>query len=461
MYLKKSIEKVIGRDVLLSDEMSNSIKLWYDAYRDRAPWVKEDVKSLNLCAAISGELARLATIELRSKVHGGRRSIVLNKAYQKFLGNIRIYTEFACAMGGVVFKPYVEDDELKVEIITAKDFYPTSIGSNGEILSAAFCEKKKVDEQVFIRVEHHELTKNGLVITNRAFKTGSLFSLGTEIELSQVEEWSELEPYTFLKGVKKPLFSYFKIPYANNVDIRSPLGVAVFSRAIKVIEEADKQYSRLLWEFEGGELAIDANIDAVKSMENDFSMPKLNKRLFRGIDIDSGGSDLYSVFAPDLRDVSIINGLDQLLIRIEDLCGLARGVFSSTLGNVRTATELKLLRQRTYSSVSDIQKSLSGALSDMIDGMSVLCDIYSLAPNDSYSMSFDFDDSTISDRESEFKERQALLECGVLSKWELRMWYLGESEEEAKRLATEAVVDYKILNETDAEGVKEENAPAT
>ena len=107
------------------------------------------------------------------------------------------------------------------------------------------------------------MTKSGVEITNRAFLEGGLFSNLSEVALERIKEWEDLEPYIFLKGVNKPLFSYFKIPFANNVSMYSPLGVSVFSRAIDVICEADKQYSRLLWEFEGGELAIDASVDAV------------------------------------------------------------------------------------------------------------------------------------------------------------------------------------------------------
>lgn len=54
------------------------------------------------------------------------------------------------------------------------------------------------------------------------------------------------------------------------------------------------------------------------------------------------------VFSPALRDVSILNGLNDLLMRIEDTCGLARGTFSNPQSEARTATEIKILKQRSY-----------------------------------------------------------------------------------------------------------------
>ena len=38
----------------------------------------------------------------------------------------------------------------------------------------------------------------------------------------------------------------------------------VYARAAELIKQADEQYSRLLWEFEGSELAIDADAIALK-----------------------------------------------------------------------------------------------------------------------------------------------------------------------------------------------------
>ena len=434
MFLYKKIEKALGMRVLVSDEMSAKIRLWRDVYTGRAPWLDENVKSMNLCCAIACELARLTTLEFKSRVSGSERAELIDKSYQNMLVNLRQNVEYACGIGGVVLKPFVEDGNLEIEYVSQDRFFPTKVNTRGEIVSAAFCEYRKVGEKQYVRIEHHEMTNEGVTITNRAFLCGGLFTSYSEVPLSKVSEWSELSEYVFFEGVKKPLFAYFKIPFANNFDLSSPLGVSVFSRALDVICEADKQYSRLLWEFEGGELAIDASVDAIRQRGKDFVMPHLKERLFRGLDIESEGGDLYSVFAPELRDSSIINGLNQLFMRIEDLCGLSRGMLSDLNQNARTATELKMMRQKTHSSVTDIQKALEKCLTELVRALSVLCDIYNLAPMGEVNLIFEFDYSIIADRTVEFKERQTLLENGVILPWEMRAWYLGESEEMAKEV---------------------------
>lgn len=59
------------------------------------------------------------------------------------------------------------------------------------------------------------------------------------------------------------------MPEANTIEAHSPLGVSGYSRAVKLIKEADLQYSRMLWEFQGGELAIDIDRDALNTVEDE------------------------------------------------------------------------------------------------------------------------------------------------------------------------------------------------
>ena len=431
--MKKKIEKALSVPVLMSDEMTKAVDLWKKAYKDSGSLFSEDVKSMNLCAAIAAEVARLVTIEFRSSITGSERAEAINKSYQELLKSIRRHTEYACVFGGVVFKPYFDGEKISVECVAADRFFPTAFSACGNIISCVFAEQKKVGDKLYLRLEYHNMTKGGVEIINKAFFQGGLFSSLSEVPLSRVKDWEDLEEYTFLEGVKKPLFSYFKIPFANNIDIYSPLGVSVYSRALDVIREADRQYSRLLWEFEGGELAIDASIDALKQNGKSYSLPRLNERLFRGIDIELSSGDLYSVFAPNLRDSSFISGLEQLLRKIEDLCGLSHGVFSNVDLSAKTATELKIMRQKTYSTITDIQASLKCALLSLLESIDLLLDIYNLAKSGSFDVSFEFDDSIICDRETEFSERKTLLDAGIIAPWEMRAWFLGESEEQARK----------------------------
>ena len=339
--------------------------------------------------------------------------------------------------------------EIEFDFVQADRFFPLSFDANGRVVEAAFIQTKvdKARERVFIRLEYHKLSGRTVTVQNFAFESTdmglansnnvrSATNLGKQIPLTDIEEWATLAPKVIIEDVDRLLFAYFKMPEANTVDPYSPLGVSGYSRVIQLIKDADMQYSRMLWEFEGGELAIDVDRDALKFVtdpngEGYTVLPDKQNRLFRKIDLNA--EDTYNVFAPPLRDESLKNGLNIILMRIEDSCGLSRGTLSE-VSNVeaKTATELKILKQRSFATNADIQYALQDALEDAVYVMDVYCTLYDVTPIGKYEVSFEWDDSIIVDSESELTKRITLMQNGLASKLETRMWYFGETENQAK-----------------------------
>ena len=64
--------------------------------------------------------------------------------------------------------------------------------------------------------------------------------------------------------------------------------------------------------------------------------------------------------------------------------------------------------------------------------MNVYCDIYDITPDGEYSVGFEWDDSILVDVEAELGKRITLMQNGLSSKLENRMWYFGETEAQAK-----------------------------
>ena len=385
---------------------------------------------------------------------------------KKLKKDLRRQLEYGVAKGGFVIKPYVvipkkneteEGEPAKPHIyfdyIQAGAFYPLAFDGSQRITEAAFIQRKVDKDTIYTRLEHHILKGNTVTVKNRAFKamntsinTNNLEAeLGTDINLTDVPEWAGLEKETKIQNVDRLLFAYFKMPEANTIDPYSPLGVSGFSRAVSLIKQADLQYSRLLWEFEGGELAIDVDRDALTELTdlNGVSHtvnPHLQERLFRPIDL--GESNTYNVFAPTFREASLIAGLNTLLMRIEDVCGLSRGTLTDAATEARTATELKILKQRNYATNADIQTALEDALRDVVYIMDVYCILYELVADGEYDVSFEWDDSILVDVDAELGKRMTLMQNGLASKVETRMWYYGETE----RQAIEALAKIRELN---------------
>ncbi|HBF2343750.1 TPA: phage capsid protein, partial [Clostridioides difficile] len=129
LFNKSSIQNELKVDIAVSDKMSRAIDLWMSMYKNKSPWINEITKSLNLSATISSEVARLVTLELESEVVGND---FLNEQYQDVLKDIRKYCEYACGVGGLVFKPYVSGDKIEVDYVQASNFFPVEYSSTGD-----------------------------------------------------------------------------------------------------------------------------------------------------------------------------------------------------------------------------------------------------------------------------------------------------------------------------------------
>lgn len=435
IFPKKSIEEAIKIDIPVSDEMTEAIELWSLMYKDKAPWLDDNTKSLNLASAIASELARLATIEMKSEITGtedtnNKRAEYLNEQYQKVINDIRTTTEYAAALGGLIFKPYIDGDNIAVDYVLADEFIPVKYDSSGNITAVIFIERMRKERNIYTRLEYHDLLKEGYYISNTAYvNENGDESLGYQVPLTEVEEWADLEPEILLTNVEKPLFGYLKMPMANTIDTRSPLGISVYARAVGLIEEADKQYSRILWEYEGSELAINASMDLFKA---DNTLPKGKERLYRKLDTDA--EDFFEPFSPAIRDESLFNGLNKILQRIEFACGLAYGTLSDVQLVEKTAEEIKVSKQRSYSTVVDIQKAIKTALIDLVYAMDVYVTLGELAPAGEYDISFEFDDSLVVDAQAEQAILLQEVAAGLIKPEMYLMRRYGVSEEQARNM---------------------------
>lgn len=453
---RNSIQNAVGVEWIISQNMQAAIDQWRNLFRNHPPWRDEETETLNLAACIAGEFARLTTLELNSVVTGSARADYLQKSYGEALACLRVQVEYAAAMGGLVFKPYLDvcqgEKRITVDYVPADRFYPTACNARGEITGAVFVESLRRGKYYYSRLEFHELAEEGYHIRNLAFRSEQENTLGRPVPLNIVEEWADLEPELILRyrnaessAPERPLFAYFRIPFANQVDASSSLGVSVYSRAVELLKQADIQYSRILWEYEGSELAVDASDTALKINESgfqafdrkkgnqDFQLPARKKRLFRSLAIQTGDKDFYNIFSPAIRDSSLFNGLNQLLRRIEFNCNLSYGTLSDPNNVDKTAEEIRSSKQRSYSAVCKIQKSLQSALEHLVWILDFYTSLYGLAPSGAYEVGFTWGDGILTDAETEFAQMKMLADSGYLKPEKLLSRYFGVTEEEARK----------------------------
>jgi len=446
-WFKRGVNSIVGTpelfkaldiEVPISPKMRDAIELWAAMHENRAPWLNEDVQSLNLAATISSELSRLVTIEMQSSISGSPRADFLNIAYQHVIDDSRVFTEFAAARGDLILKPYIDGEGLAISYVKAGDHFSLAFDSNNFSTSELFLDWRVIQENTYIRAEvqtFETVFEEGgpeeptvgygrMKITNKVIvkhKNGASYYPAS---LSDVPDWANIAPSATISNVKRPLWGQFKMPFANNIDPNSPLGVSVYSKAAGLIEQADKQYSRLLWEMESGERALYVDETAFPPDRNGNRIYPHKKRLFIGLNIEKKtGEALFEDWSPSLREQNIINGLNEILAKVEDTSGLARGTFSDrSEGQAMTATQIKILRQRTYATVTDTQKALEMALDQLVYALDVWATVGGLAPAGTYTVKFEWDDSVVTDRTEEYNRIREAVAAGWLKPEYLVQW---------------------------------------
>ena len=473
LFHHTKLEAALGIEIAVSTKMEESIDLWTKMFLDEPPWKDEKAgqETLGLPNSIASEIARLTTVEMVSTVVGSPRADYINEQYQKVIAKARNYTEYAAGMGGIAMKPYLSGKKIPVSIVYAEDFYPTVFDSDGDIRGACFMDYAYDNKHRYTRVEEHGFEADGTYyIRNKCFRQRVSDiaigdeKLGEEVPLAEVPEWAEVTEYIPIGNLKKPLFAYFRMPFANNVEPKSPLGVAAYSRAVNLIREADRLWSEVLWEYDGGELAVNASTNLFqKDITGKAIIPEGRERMFKET-FDFDDQNFLETFNPPFRDSSLFNGLNKTEQRIEFQCGLAYGTISDPNMVDKTATEINAAKQRSYSTIHDTQAALEKALRDLVYAIDSLCTLYNLAPEGSYDVTFQWDDSIIVDAEQERLRDRDEVRDGLMQKWEYRVKWYGETPEKAKQMVSEGsnsgLTDDQILgllNEPEADEGKEGN----
>ena len=439
----RDVQNAINQSVSVSPEMRQAITDWANIYRNEPYWKKKDRRLLNLGKVIAKEFARLMLIECVITVDNSEE---VNKVFSEMMKEIRPHLEKGLAKGGMVLKPYISGNgQIQIDYVDAENFFPTRYDSNGNIYGAVFISRTTFDGKCYTRIEKHEYDYKSRSerIENYAYKSASYDVLGGRTPLDSVPEWSGLTESAVIENIDAPLFAYFRVPFANTVDDESPLGVSVFEDAIGLLEDADRQYNRYLWEFEGGELAIDANTDTLITDDEDgeeFSMPENKKRLFRKFPgYTSSGAPFYNAYAPSLRDESYNTGLDTILRRIEFNVSLAYGTISNIQNVDKTAEEIRYSKERSYAIILELQKSLQNAFDKLAYAVLVLTSILGRdSLQKELQITYTWDDSIVRDPQREFTERLQMISAGISKGWEMREWYFGETEEQAKKMCPES-----------------------
>lgn len=424
MFSKSTLRQAIGIAPVITQQMADLIMLWGQRLRGEPFSVdKIQVNSLGLEQSIVREFSNVSLNEMTVNIG----NIFLEKLFFEAIKDLGVNFQKGLGLGAMVIKPLGKSG---VQYVAQDGFIPIKYDTNGKLLDVIFPEIKKIsDNNFYIRLEHHTLDKSGLKIENRAFHSNSQNYLGHEVALDCVPEWANLELKILYPKMEKMAFGYYRNPIVNTID-NSFCGVSIFDSALNLIRQTDIQFERLCWEFESGERAIHVDISAVSLSEGKPSLNRLNRRLYRGLNIQAGdGKDLFSDFSPVFREQSIIAGLQEFKREIEFSVGLSYGDISNPQTVEKTATEIISAKKRKYNTVSAIQKNLAECLEDLAYGIA----FYNGLATSGYTFICDFKDSILTDEETERKQDKEDVSMGAMGLAEYRSKWYGEPIEEAEK----------------------------
>lgn len=430
MFGYMTLKQIVGKDITLSDKMIDAINEWKQMLNGQADWITDSVVSLGIEEGICREFADCALVEMETSVSNER----LDKIYQKNIASLNENLQEGLALGSFVLKPL---GGAAAEFISADKIIPISFGDDGKPIDIAFLTVKKVgDVDYFTRFERHYFINGNLTIENKCFHSQTSRDIGLPCSLEAVEEWANIDlgPVTY-PGMNRMDFGYYRNPIKNKVD-GSACGVSVYESAVDLIKKADIQGARLDWEYESGERAIHVDNKVLKQDKSTgrFGMAKLNKRLYRGLNLEAGkDQELLKEYSPEMRDEAFKRGLEEYKREIEFSVGLAYGDLSDVQEVAKTATEIKASKNRKYNRVTVIQNNLYDCLEDFAAGLA----FYNSMLNSGYEFSCKFNDSILTDEETERQQDRQDVSMGVMSHLEYRMKWYNEDEATAKKMLPE------------------------
>ena len=424
MFGYQQMKNIAGRDITMTQPMIDAINGWKDMIDGHAGWIDEDkgITSLKIEAGICREFADIALGEMEASVDNDR----LNEAFKTAIRDLNENLQDGLALGSFIIKPLGEN---RSEFVTADKFVPVSFDDEGKPSDIMFFTRKKVGENnYYTKVERHYFDENGnLVISNKCYHASTESTIGNPCDLAEVSEWADIEPEPITyPGMNKNDYGYFRVPLKNRVD-GSACGVSIYAEAVSAIRKADIQYGRLDWEYSSGERAVHVDERALRRKDGRIKLPEGKQRLYRGLNLEQNQGELYKEYSPAMRDEAYIRGLEKAYRNIEFIVGLAYGDLSDASEVDKTATEVRASKQRKYNRVNAIQENLRDCLSDFVDALAFYNELYTTK----YEFSCTFNDSILTDEETEREQDRKDVAMGVMSLTEYRAKWYQEDEETA------------------------------
>lgn len=415
---------------------------------------EREFNSLNMTKRAS---ARIASIVFNEQCEVNFENEELGKQVNEVLKENNFntlfeeYLEKGVATGGFAIRPYVANDKIKLAWTRADQFYPLQSNTN-EIEEAAIASRTTRTENdttiYYTLLEFHQWEHTSIgrhyKITNELYRSSEPAIVGNKWDLHSIYPGVAEEVIMDGEGMAKPLFSYFKMPGANNINIESPLGLGVVDNSRHTLDNINLTHDSFMWEIRNGKRRI-----AVPA-----SMLKFDDKHRLTFDTDDdvyqkmNSEDEFAItdLTKDIRVQQFTDSMNAWIREFEANIGMSAGTFSwDATSGVQTATGVVSQNSTTYQTRSSILSRVSATIEQLVqaiieigstpefftDGKTPFS-ATGLDLND-LGISIHYDDGVFVDKDRQMDEDLKNVQANVLSKETFLVRNYGMSESAAQK----------------------------
>ena len=424
----------------------------YRVFRGTGGYVWCKRRSLGMGKKVCEDIADLllnekVKITISDEATGRFVSDVLESNNFSLLGNE--YQERKAYCGTVAYVPYIKNFQIntdgypsgggsiRINYVTAENIFPLS-WENGIINEVAFVFWTTCKNVKYARLEFHRLNPDGTYFIENTILRVNKSSVEEEIPSS---EWSKIRPFKDLAprvetGSPVPQFVIDKLNIVNNVDEdkSNPMGIALFSNAIDILQSIDIKYDSYSNEFDLGrkrifvapEMLTAENGNPIFDPDDSvfYQLPEDYSRQFDKEPIKESNMDLRV----DEHSKAINDELNYLSFRL----GFGTNRYRFDKGSLTTATQVISENSDMFRTLKKHEIVLDAVLKNLVRIIIRLGNVIGNNLKEDCDITIDFDDSIIEDTDAERTSDRQEVAMGVMSREEYRAKWYGETIEQAK-----------------------------
>lgn len=345
----------------------------------------------------------------------------------RFKVNANRLIEIAFALGTGAFVEYLNHGEVWIDYIRADNIFPISWNSKG-IYECAFSSNIHQDGKDLINLQIHLKDDSGIYhILNRRLEVSNDENIYKELDIP-----SDVD-FDFNTGSDTPLFQIVMPNIINTIDLDSPMGLSVFSGALDVLKVIDNVFDSFNVEMETGRRMVFLSAEMFNT-DKDGNLRNVigeHDTILRWVGSMEDGQQV-SDYTPDLRFTEIREALQFQLNLLSEKVGMGTNRYTFTGSGVKTATEVISEDSDLYQTMRKHEILLEDSLKGLIEAIRVLLSKIGVTIS-TENLSIDFDDSIITDKNSDRQQYQLEVASGLMRPEMYRMLIYGEDEETAKK----------------------------